>query len=72
VVPPLNPDVAILHAQRADAKATRNWGVCWHAKGNSVCRQACHRGGEELVDESVIRADPIAFNSRLDRRCRGA
>ena len=47
VVPPLNPDVAILHAQRADRQRQHPIvGTARHAKGSGVCRQACdHRGG---------------------------
>ena len=58
-VPALNPDVTIVHAQRADARGnTQIWGLL------GVQKEAAFASGrvivvvEELVDESVIRADP--------------
>jgi len=58
-VPALNPDVTIVHAQRADAQGnTQIWGLL------GVQKEAAFASGrvivvvEELVDESVIRADP--------------
>jgi glutaconate CoA-transferase subunit A len=59
VVPPLNPDVAILHAQRADASGnTQVWGLLGIQKEVAF---AAHRAivvVEEVVDEAVVRADP--------------
>jgi glutaconate CoA-transferase, subunit A len=58
-VPALNPDVTIVHAQRADAQGnTQIWGLL------GVQKEAAFASGrvivvvEELVDEPVIRADP--------------
>jgi glutaconate CoA-transferase, subunit A len=58
-VPALNPDVTIVHAQRADAQGnTQIWGLL------GVQKEAAFASGrvivvvEELVDEAVIRADP--------------
>src|SRR2546430_14984964 len=58
-VPALNPDVSIIHAQRADARGnTQIWGLL------GVQKEAAFASGhvivvvEELVDEAVIRADP--------------
>jgi glutaconate CoA-transferase subunit A len=58
-VPALNPDVTIVHAQRADAQGnTQIWGLL------GVQKEAAFASGrvivvvEELVDEQVIRADP--------------
>jgi glutaconate CoA-transferase, subunit A len=58
-VPALNPDVTIVHAQRADAQGnTQIWGLL------GVQKEAAFASGrvivvvEDLVDEQVIRADP--------------
>lgn len=59
VVPPLNPDVAILHAQRADKNGnTQIWGLTGVQKEAAFASQRVIVVVEELVDESVIRADP--------------
>jgi glutaconate CoA-transferase, subunit A len=59
VVPPLSPDVAILHAQRADAKGnTQLWGLLGMQKEIAFAAKHVIVVVEELVDESVIRADP--------------
>ena len=59
VVPPLNPDVAILHAQRADAKGdTQLWGLLGMQKEIAFAAKQVIVVVEEVVDESVIRADP--------------
>ncbi|HLB81942.1 MAG TPA: CoA-transferase [Gemmatimonadales bacterium] len=58
-VPALNPDVTIVHAQRADADGnTQIWGLV------GVQREAAFASArvivvvEELVDEQLIRSDP--------------
>ena len=59
VVPPLNPDVAILHAQRADVKGnTHLWGLLGMQKEIAFAAKHVIVVVEEIVDESVIRADP--------------
>jgi glutaconate CoA-transferase subunit A len=59
VVPPLNPDVAILHAQRADeAGNTQIWGLTGVQKEAAFASERVIVVVEELVDSSVIRADP--------------
>jgi glutaconate CoA-transferase subunit A len=59
VVPPLNPDVAILHAQRADANGnTQIWGLTGVQKEAAFASERVIIVVEELVDERVIRADP--------------
>jgi glutaconate CoA-transferase subunit A len=59
VVPPLNPDVAILHAQRADRHGnTQLWGLLGMQKEVAFASKHVIVVVEELVDESVIRADP--------------
>ncbi|MGB8645538.1 MAG: CoA-transferase [Anaerolineae bacterium] len=59
VVPPLNPDVAIIHAQRADRNGNAQiWGLLGVQKEAAFAAQRVIVTVEELVDESVIRADP--------------
>lgn len=59
VVPPLNPDVAILHAQRADESGnTQIWGLMGVQKEAAFASKRVIVVVEELVDASVIRADP--------------
>jgi len=59
VVPPLSPDVAILHAQRADRHGdTHMWGLLGVQKEAAFAARHVIVVVEELVDESVIRADP--------------
>lgn len=59
VVPPLNPDVAILHAQRADRSGnTQLWGLIGSQKEVAFAAKSVIIVVEEVVDEAVIRADP--------------
>ena len=59
VVPPLRPDVTVVHAQRADASGnTQIWGLLGAQKEAAFAAQRVIVVVEELVDESVIRADP--------------
>ena len=59
VVPPINPDVTIVHAQRADAAGnTQVWGLVGAQKEAAFAADRVIVVVEELVDESVIRADP--------------
>jgi glutaconate CoA-transferase, subunit A len=58
-VPPLKPDVTIVHAQRADpAGNTQVWGLLGCQKEAAFAAERVIVVVEELVDESVIRADP--------------
>jgi len=58
-VPPLNPDVTIVHAQRADAAGnTQIWGLLGCQKEAAFAADRVIVVVEELVDEAVIRADP--------------
>ncbi|HSH21589.1 MAG TPA: CoA-transferase [Candidatus Caenarcaniphilales bacterium] len=58
-VPPLRPDVTIVHAQRADAAGdTQVWGLLGCQKEAAFAASRVIVVVEELVDESVIRADP--------------
>jgi len=59
VVPPLNPDVAIVHAQRADANGDAQiWGLLGCQKEAAFAADRVIVVCEELVDDAVIRADP--------------
>jgi glutaconate CoA-transferase subunit A len=59
VVPPLTPDVAIIHAPRADAQGnTQMWGLLGCQKETAFASDRVIVVVEELVDESVIRSDP--------------
>lgn len=58
-VPALVPDVAILHAQRADASGNAQmWGVLGVQKEAAFAAQRVIVVAEEIVDESVVRSDP--------------
>ncbi|HEY4227815.1 MAG TPA: CoA-transferase [Candidatus Limnocylindrales bacterium] len=58
-VPPLKPDVSIIHAQRADAAGnTQVWGLLGCQKEAAFAADRVIVVVEELVDESVVRADP--------------
>ena len=59
VVPPLNPDVAIIHAQRADQEGnTHLWGLLGVQKEATFAAKCVIVVVEEIVDEAVIRSDP--------------
>lgn len=59
VVPPINPDVAIIHAQRADVEGnTQLWGLLGCQKEAAFAARSLIVVVEEIVDEKVIRADP--------------
>jgi glutaconate CoA-transferase subunit A len=58
-VPALNPDVTIVHAQRADDQGnTQIWGLLGVQKEAAFASRRVIVVVEELVDERVIRADP--------------
>ena len=58
-VPALRPDVTIVHAQRADKSGnTQIWGLMGVQKEAAFASKKVIVVVEELVDESVIRADP--------------
>jgi glutaconate CoA-transferase subunit A len=58
-VPALNPDVTIVHAQRADVQGnTQIWGLLGVQKEAAFASRRVIVVVEELADESVIRADP--------------
>src|SRR5215216_637409 len=58
-VPALNPDVTIVHAQRADAAGNAQiWGLLGVQKEAAFASRRVIVVVEEVVDEGVIRADP--------------
>ncbi len=59
VVPPLHPDLAIIHAQRADNQGnTQLWGLLGVQKEAAFAASKVIVVVEEIVEEAVIRADP--------------
>ena len=59
VVPALNPDVAIVHVQRADANGNAHlWGIIGEQKEAAFAARKVILTAEEIVDESIIRSDP--------------
>lgn len=58
-VPALNPDVAILHVQRADAHGNAQiWGILGEQKEAAFAAKRVIVTAEEIVPEAVIRSDP--------------
>lgn len=58
-VPALNPDVTIVHAQRADADGNAQmWGITGVQKEAAFAARRVIVVAEEIVKTSVIRADP--------------
>ena len=59
VVPALNPDVAIVHVQRADARGNAHlWGIIGEQKEAAFAARKVILTAEDIVDEAVIRSDP--------------
>ena len=59
VVPALNPDVALVHVQRADAEGNAQiWGIIGEQKEAAFASKRVILTAEEIVDEAVIRSDP--------------
>ncbi|NMC13718.1 MAG: CoA transferase subunit A [Chloroflexi bacterium] len=59
VVPPLKPDVAIIHVQRADANGNAQiWGIIGEQKEAAFAADRVILTSEEIVDEEIIRSDP--------------
>jgi glutaconate CoA-transferase subunit A len=59
VVRALNPDVAIVHVQRADENGNAHlWGIIGEQKEAAFAAKKVVLTAEEIVDESVIRSDP--------------
>jgi glutaconate CoA-transferase subunit A len=59
VVPPLKPDVAVVHVQKSDANGNSHiWGIIGEQKDAAFAAKKVIISAEEIVDESVIRSDP--------------
>lgn len=59
VVPPLQPDVAIVHVQRADRNGNAQlWGIIGEQREAAFAARRVILTAEEIVDEEVIRSDP--------------
>ena len=58
-VPALNPNVAIVHVQRADAEGNGQlWGILGEQKEAAFAAERVILTAEEIVDSEVIRSDP--------------
>ena len=58
-VPALNPDVAIVHVQRADADGNAQiWGIIGEQKEAAFAAERVILTAEEIVSQEVIRSDP--------------
>lgn len=58
-VPAINPDVAIIHCQRADKDGNAQvWGLLGAQKETAFSAKRVIVVAEEIVDNTVIRADP--------------
>ncbi|MFC9550976.1 CoA transferase subunit A [Rhodococcus sp. NPDC056960] len=59
VVPPLNPDVTIVHAQRADRHGNvQIWGISGVQQEAVYAAKKAIVVVEEIVDDDVVRSDP--------------
>ncbi len=59
VVPALNPDVAIIHAQRADRHGNAHiWGIIGEQREAAFAARKVILTCEEIVSSEVIRSDP--------------
>ncbi|WP_227379820.1 CoA transferase subunit A [Haladaptatus halobius] len=59
VVPPLNPDVAIVRAQRADEKGSAQlWGIAGDMVEAAFAADIVVLSVEEIVDTEIIQSDP--------------
>lgn len=59
VVPPLHPDVAIVHVQRADMHGNAHlWGIIGEQKEAAFAARHVILTAEEIVSEAEIRSDP--------------
>lgn len=58
-VPPLHPDVAIIHVQRADVDGNAQiWGIIGEQKEAAFAARRVILTAEEIVPEEIIRSDP--------------
>ncbi|MBN2386666.1 MAG: CoA transferase subunit A [Anaerolineales bacterium] len=58
-VPALNPDVAVVHVQRADSEGNAHlWGIIGEQKEVAFAAKRVILTAEEIVPEATIRSDP--------------
>lgn len=58
-VPPLEPDIAVIRAQRADETGNAHiWGIQGEIADAALAAETVVLCAEEIVDERVIRSDP--------------
>lgn len=59
VVPPLKPDVALIHVQRCDSDGNAHlWGIIGEQKEAAFAAEHVILTAEEIVSEELIRSDP--------------
>ncbi len=59
LVPAINPDVAVIHAQRADKEGNvQMWGIFGSNKEIAMASEKVVVSVEEIVDEEIVRRDP--------------
>jgi glutaconate CoA-transferase subunit A len=59
VVPPLQPDVSLVHVQRIDPAGNAHaWGILGDVKEAAFAARRLIVSAEEIVDPAVIRSDP--------------
>jgi glutaconate CoA-transferase subunit A len=59
LVPPLKPDLAVVHVQRCDREGNSHiWGIIGEQKDAAFASKRVIISAEDIVDESVIRSDP--------------
>jgi glutaconate CoA-transferase subunit A len=59
IVPPLRPDIAVVHVQRCDENGNAHiWGITGEQKDAAFAAKKVIITTEEIVSESVIRSDP--------------
>ncbi|MFH1578553.1 MAG: CoA-transferase [Thermoplasmatota archaeon] len=59
IVPPLKPDLAVVHVQRCDIEGNSHiWGIIGEQKDAAFASKKVIISTEDIVDESVIRSDP--------------
>ncbi len=59
IVPPLKPDLAVVHVQRCDSEGNSHiWGIIGEQKDAAFASKKVIISAEDIVDESIIRSDP--------------
>ena len=59
IVPPLKPDLAVVHVQRCDREGNSHiWGIIGEQKDAAFASKKVIISAEDIVDEAIIRSDP--------------